>query len=119
ATYGEQFQSSPDPKAGRHEEFDNASTTGRGVSILARPEGRAPRPSTSRSGSLSSSFNPRPTRRPGATSGSTPPSSTTRRFNPRPTRRPGATSSPASCLLSPLRFQSSPDPKAGRHVRGL
>src|SRR5262249_34413439 len=37
------------------------------VSILARPEGRAPRPPRCRGPARSSCFNPRPTRRPGAT----------------------------------------------------
>ena len=65
-----QFQSSPDPKAGRH---------------AAAPRGSHRR---------SSCFNPRPTRRPGATRWvTTSATASSTSFNPRPTRRPGATPS--------------------------
>ena len=60
------------------------------VSILARPEGRALPPRLLR-----------------------PQTRRSARFNPRPARRPGATSRPTapSCAM----FQSSPGPKAGRY----
>ena len=86
------------------------------VSILAQPEGRALHPSPPTPRRRSSSFNPRPARRPGATrvagiveakqggfqSSPSPKAgryrgaaaaaaSTGSRFNPRPARRPGAT----------------------------
>ena len=64
----DQFQSSPDPKAGRHPLLRCGNPDCRVVSILARPEGRAPRHDRDRQSSPTDGFNPRPTRRPGATS---------------------------------------------------
>jgi hypothetical protein len=62
------------------------------------------------------SFNPRPTRRSGATRGSTRSCSPPASFNPRPTRRSGATT-PVGSNGFPCRvFQSSPDPKVGRYA---
>ena len=87
------FQSSPDPKAGRHETLMAEDVLTCPVSILARPEGRAPRRRWVASPTPRHSFNPRPTRRPGATM----------RLD----------SSSRRCRW----FQSSPDPKAGRHLQ--
>ncbi len=113
------------------------------VSILARPEGRALRRLAVLARHEQVRFNPRPARRPGAT--------TRRRssrrgrctgFNPRPARRPGATVGVALADVVELRvsilarpegralpsrsvarpfaparlFQSSPGPKAGRYA---
>ena len=108
------FQSSPGPKAGRcrvrrsggprRRRFNprparrpGAAGSGDrevlavGVSILARPEGRALRSRCTSSTTTTRCFNPRPARRPGAArtsrcgAGRRP-----RSFNPRPARRPGA-----------------------------
>ncbi len=86
------FQSSPGPKAGRSAEVGHRGERRPAVSILARPEGRALRPSPAAPGPRSPRcFNPRPARRPGA-----PPERACRQcwrspgFNPRPARRPGA-----------------------------
>ena len=59
------------------------------------------------------SFNPHPTRRPGATQPSLPDTWHGKSFNPHPTRRPGATSPKDPGLRCIAQFQSSPDPKAG------
>ncbi len=40
-------------------------------------------------------------------------------FNPHPTRRPGATSCSSSFFLARSRFQSPPDPEAGCDTRAL
>ena len=61
------------------------------VSILARPEGRAQRYQWRGCLPQALCFNPRPTRRPGATRLYKLPYQQNRCFNPRPTRRPGAT----------------------------
>ncbi len=82
------FQSSPDPKAGCY------------MSCL-------------RGMKLMNSFNPHPTRRPGATYMREPLPPVSRCFNPHPTRRPGATASLMAYANYAAAFQSSPDPKAG------
>ncbi|WHZ24965.1 MAG: hypothetical protein OJF47_004077 [Nitrospira sp.] len=111
------------------------------VSILALPEGRAlrwvlrplprgtmcfnPRPSrrkgaTSGSAAMpapSGGFNPRPSRRKGATPGSTFNRCIKTGFNPRPSRRKGATSGGAKLCREIVEFQSSPFPKEGRYIR--
>ena len=114
-----------------------ARGAGRDVSILARPEGRAlpkvlevevmvtlfqsspgPKAGRYRRGWCSSRnwscFNPRPARRPGATSLQHGDHVLLRGFNPRPARRPGATATRRK-LSGPNVFQSSPGPKAGRY----
>ena len=68
-----QFQSSPGPKAGRSLVREDVGVgivamPRNGVSILARPEGRALQTPRSRPPSRRSCFNPRPARRPGAPS---------------------------------------------------
>ncbi len=60
--------------------------------------------------------NPRPTRRPGATTQAPLPAHAPGCSNPRPTRRPGATLVWSAYHVFLLLFQSSPDPKAGRNV---
>ena len=60
-------------------------------------------------------FNPRPTRRSGATRHRPHRSSFSRGFNPRPTRRSGATGARRTATPEPVRFQSSPNPKVGRY----
>ena len=87
------FQSSPDPKAGRH---------------AARPRQRGRRPC----------FNPRPTRRPGATCCRQKPRPGRQGFNPRPTRRPGATSPNRGYAPPCSRFNPPPTRRPGAHIRG-
>ena len=88
------FQSSPNPKVGRY--AHDAVIFGRliAVSILAQPEGRAllQRPCLAVA---------------------------TGRFNPRPTRRSGATSKSCGFWHPFSRFQSSPNPKVGRYIHPL
>ena len=148
-----EFQSSPDPKAGRHEILVQGVHHVAAVSILARPEGRAPRERFRLRDLHTPGFNPRPTRRPGTTrqterkgpgsvqvsilarpEGRAPRSADGQIghervvsilarpegraplavtitgyclsycFNPRPTRRPGATIFPRSALPPQKRF---------------
>ena len=86
-------------------------------SILARPEGGALPPAELAAdvAELQPGFNPRPTRRPGATTNFRLEPRWYGSFNPRPTRRPGATPPSMSRFPACQEFQSSPDPKAGRH----
>ena len=90
------FQSAPDPKAGR--EFPGPRRAGipHEVSIRSRPEGRE-------RGAGGSAAN--------GGGG----------FNPLPTRRPGESGLARDDVMPALRFQSAPDPKAGRELglRGL
>ena len=136
-----EFQSSPDPKAGRHARdrqrpaslqhgFNPRPTRRPGatprtcdslldvahVSILARPEGRAPRMTASTVPATRRCFNPRPTRRPGATAMTVMAVIAARRVSilARPEgRAPLRRDCNRRRRLKP--FQSSPDPKAGRH----
>ena len=112
------FQSSPDPKAGRSLTHRRLAQAHRGVSILARPEGRAQHllQLHQRAGHRPVSILARPEGRaqpPRAACGSGPGHS----FNPRPTRRPGAAAAAATVVMALPMFQSSPDPKAGRSLR--
>ena len=86
------FQSSPGPKAGRSGRGRRRrGRLRRGVSILARPEGRALRPGPAPARSPAARrFNPRPARRPGAPGRIRGLLSALSSFNPRPARRPGA-----------------------------
>jgi len=109
-----EFQSSPDPKAGCYLIGAIGSSYSRLVSILTRPEGRvlqryydamtkilefqsSPDPKAGCyllvQGLIvqPDSFNPHPTRRPGATADLRGYPAYLLRFNPHPTRRPGAT----------------------------
>ena len=63
----EVFQSSPVPKDGRYHTGAVMTPSGDPVSILARPEGRALRSGDSTIPACPSCFNPRPSRRTGAT----------------------------------------------------
>ena len=87
-----EFQSSPTPKGGRNAVYSDGAYSDREVSILAHPEGRAQRGSSSSHTASGRSFNPRPPRRAGATCG---------------------------CHALPSvvsEFQSSPTPKGGRNL---
>src|SRR5665811_61746 len=86
------------------------------VSILAPPEGRAQLGTAVQLRRCLWSFNPRPTRRQGATLPGPSTRYQTVRFNPRPTRRQGATRKVAAHAEVASWFQSSPHPKAGRNV---
>ena len=85
------FQSSPNPKVGRYWHPGRACRSIVSVSILAQPEGRA----------LLRYRHPSPRTR--------------SCFNPRPTRRSGATNRCSRNFAPPRRFQSSPNPKVGRY----
>ena len=136
------FQSSPGPKAERCLGEPQRGEPPQGVSILARPEGRAlpfavgtltatdvfqssPGPKAERCtpdvsacrGGLG--FNPRPARRPSAAGFlSTVGRRAAQRFNPRPARRPSAAEFVAAIRPTLITFQSSPGPKAERCGRG-
>ena len=86
------FQSSPGPEAERYLPGGDAMIRVTVVSILARPGGRAYRPSS-------------------------PPIATWPSFNPRPARRPSDTSKPATATAVVASFQSSPGPEAERYRR--
>ena len=95
------FQSSPNPKVGRYDVGQPAEIeVDGGVSILAQPEGRALLPDLCRRlREPRACFNPRPTRRSGATVLLVRPRSQRLGFNPRPTRRSGATVPPQAVDL--------------------
>ena len=112
------FQSSPDPKAGRHIPPALFPPRGQYAGFNPRPTRRPGATTRPFVPSTRPCFNPRPTRRPGAHEDGaiTVPSGVLRGFNPRPTRRPGATFHFSVASPPMIRFQSSPDPKAGRHA---
>ena len=112
------FQSSPGPKAGRYSEVDRRIRQAHNrVSILARPEGRAlpPRLLRPQHAAQPVSILARPEGR-ALLAGR--PHRRALCFNPRPARRPGATT-PFEVFRDVrfLGFQSSPGPKAGRYLR--
>ena len=132
------FQSSPNPKAGCNDTWVVVAG-GEGFQSSPNPKAGCNRPSA-RETSYHEGFNPRPTRRLGATKISpnllisyvvsilTQPEGwvqlllpvmnvITIRFNPHPTRRLGATGTKQIIELK-ISFQSSPNPKAGCNTPG-
>ena len=132
------FQSSPVPKDGRYSHPDTANSPADPFQSSPVPkDGRYIAPSIGiRAAAIS--FNPRPSRRTGATAVIVAPSMCVLSFNPRPSRRTGATHFQGgqhdrrrvSILARPegrallanaaasgtvMRFQSSPVPKDGRY----
>ncbi len=108
------FQSSPVPKDGRYD------APGAAVFNLYRFNPRPSRrtgatPNRSPIAGTSSCFNPRPSRRTGATRDRRAGSEQTRSFNPRPSRRTGATDIDIGEGKIGQEFQSSPVPKDGRY----
>src|SRR5680860_606757 len=83
------------------------------VSILAPPEGRAQLGTAVQLRRCLWSFNPRPTRRQGATLPGPSTRYQTVRFNPRPTRRQGATSIQSSGGPSVAGFNPRPTRRQG------
>ena len=156
-----QFQSAPDPKAGRNRSaapvgssscpFQSAPDPKAGRNTASKSPSRPlecfnPLPTRRPGGTRRRSFmhpcyarfNPLPTRRPGGTIATREAAEKQESFNPLPTRRPGGTTPEVDAQLqalvsirsrpegreelkrkdisaTELRFQSAPDPKAGRN----
>ena len=133
------FQSSPNPKVGRYQPGRARSQRGKRFQSSPNPKvGRYTQWQTL-TPRLLQCFNPRPTRRSGATAvygagraellvsilaqpegralrpGPHSARPDPRRFNPRPTRRSGATWRPPWLFCLTKKFQSSPNPKVGRY----
>ena len=108
------FQSAPDPKAGRNER-DHGLGIGRcRVSIRSRPEGREELGVARVHHAAIDGFNPLPTRRPGGTGfvlGEPAGLDVSIRSRPEGREEPCGHRHRSSCR----RFQSAPDPKAGRN----
>ena len=107
------FQSSPVPEDGcnlaRRKEFRALQV----VSILTRPGGRVQRDSDSPRRVADSSFNPHPSRRTGATTGSSLMRCRSSSFQSSPVPEDGCNPSPSKKLWPIWRFQSSPVPEDG------
>ena len=111
------FQSSPGPQAGRYIPSRRGIRGDGQVSILARPAGRALQCDLYKGRKSIACFNPRPARRPGATSRRSCRLQSTTLFQSSPGPQAGryrrtVCVSPGSTL-----FQSSPGPQAGRYSR--
>ena len=85
------FQSSPDPKAGCDVAHCHQACLVRVVSILTRPEGRVRHPETNKPINIFTAFQSSPDPKAGCDCPSRPPTPPRSSFNPHPTRRPGAT----------------------------
>ncbi len=116
-TITDRFQSSPDPKVGRYTRLPPACGQVDPVSILARPEGRALHAEAAHD-SKAAWFQSSPDPKVGRYRSSTLSSALSCCFNPRPTRRSGATWCRQPHPGYEMTFQSSPDPKVGRYRRG-
>ena len=112
-----QFQSSPDPEAGRNSRRLDPLHTRSLVPILARPGGRAQPPGPP--GCRGAEEVPILARPGGRAQLVLIPLVYQHRIcsNPRPTRRPGATMNRSAASTTSSLFQSSPDPEAGRNPK--
>ena len=109
------FNPRPSRRMGATDTVSTQSTQHPKVSILAHPEGWALRLYKFKACKGMSGFQSSPIPKDGRYLMNGRTHSVVRCFNPRPSRRMGATSKPTNCHAATRRFQSSPIPKDGRY----